>query len=126
MEWITDTTNRTYQLLVTNPCRSTADTDEHDNTSLTTADYVRILPPEVRSQYIVPTQVDMPHGVSTISGDSSSSSTGLPFLTAGPDKALPRYSGKEQEDINEFVYKLKIFLEHPSIDNCQKEKPPHP
>ena len=41
-----------------------------------------------------------------------------PFLTAGSDKALPKYSAKPKEDINKFIYKLRIFLQHPSIDNC--------
>ena len=45
-----------------------------------------------------------------------------PFLTAGGDKALPRYSGRKNEDINAFFYKLRIFLNHPSINNYHKHK----
>ena len=86
-----------------------AEDEQQDNTSLTTMDYDQKLPLAVYSQYKVPRQEDMPQGVSTISGNSSGSSIGLPFLSAGSDKALPCYIGKEKEDINKFVYKLKIF-----------------
>ena len=41
-----------------------------------------------------------------------------PFLTAGSEKALPKYSGKPSDDLNAFIFKLKIFLRHPSINNC--------
>ena len=46
----------------------------------------------------------------------------LPFLPRGKTDMLPKYSGKASEDINEFAYKLRIFLSDPSIDNCQREK----
>ena len=61
------------------------------------ADYVRIFPPEVCHLYKVPSQVDMPQGVLIISADSTGSSTGLSFLTAGSDKALPRYIQWQRE-----------------------------
>ena len=45
-----------------------------------------------------------------------------PFLTVGGGKALPCYSGKKNEDINAFFFKLCIFLSHPSISNCHTQK----
>lgn len=51
----------------------------------------------------------------TVSNDTASAT---PVLAAGSDKALPKYSAKPKEDVNEFIYKLRIFLQHPSINNC--------
>ena len=45
-----------------------------------------------------------------------------PFLKLGGDKALPKYAGRANEDINAFFYKLRIFLRHPSIVNCHLQE----
>lgn len=50
--------------------------------------------------------------------ESNDSTNTTPFLTAATNKALPKYTGKQCDDINEFIYKLRVFLNHPSIDNC--------
>ena len=66
---------------------------------------------------VIPTQVSFNSNDPSLDHGSST----LPFLSSISSKALPTYSGKASEDINEFLYKLKIFLNHPSIDNCQKD-----
>ena len=43
-------------------------------------------------------------------------------MPAGGDKALPKYAGEKNEDINAFFYKLRIFLSCPSINNCHQQK----
>ena len=41
-----------------------------------------------------------------------------PFVIVGGDKVLSHYAGKNSEDINAFFFKLRIFINHPSVDNC--------
>ncbi len=51
--------------------------NDNDDVSLSTADYVRILPEHLRPTYPVPDQVVMTQGVSTVSDDSSGSTNSL-------------------------------------------------
>ena len=70
----------------------------------------------------IPSQI--PTSTLTTASDTylEDSDNPTPFLKSGGDKALPQYSGRANEDINAFFYKLKIFPRHPSIENCHLHK----
>ena len=87
-----------------------------DQPSINTKDYEKFISDKWLAD-VIPTHVSL-HSKDT---SSDTDSTTLPFLSSTSSKALPTYSGKSSEDINEFLYKLKIFLNHPSIDNCHKD-----
>ena len=89
--------------------------ENEDTESMNTYDYNTILPSE--HQYI-PTKVHIDKNDTSISFGTNSAT---PFLTAASDKALPKYGGRPTEDVNEFIHKLRIFLNHPSIDNCHRD-----
>ena len=88
-----------------------------DQLSIQTKDYEKFISEKWLAN-VIPTHVSL-HSKDTSS--SNTDSTTLSFLSSTLSKALPTYSEKSSEDINEFLYKLKIFLNHPSIDNCHKE-----
>ena len=46
---------------------------------------------------------------------SADTAISLLFLAAGKASLLPKYTGGEKEDFSEFVYKLQLWLKHPSI-----------
>ena len=85
-----------------------------DTDSMDTYDYNTILPSQ--NQHI-PIEVHIDKNDILISSNTNSATL---FLTAASNKALSKYNGKSSDgdDINEFIYKLRIFLNHPSISNC--------
>ena len=96
---------------------SSLPTEEEDDDSLVMYDYVKILKQHnLRGipQCVNVSDQDTTH-TNTISDDSQ---LAIPFLSASSHKALPKYPGNANTDINEFIYKLKPFLQHKSIDNC--------
>ena len=96
---------------------SSIPTEIEDDDSLATNDYVKILKQnQIRG---IPHRVNISNQdtthTNTVSDDSQ---IAVPFPSASSLKALPKYSGHSTSDINEFIYKLKPFLQHKSIDNC--------
>ena len=97
--------------------------DPTDDDSHGTYDYSVILPRHSRHPPHVPTKV---HVQDSSTNDvsvsvSSDSNSATPFITPGTDKLLPKYSATPADDINEFIYRLQVFLDHPSIDNCHMD-----
>ena len=88
--------------------------DGNDDDSLTTIDFTKILKPGY--QHPVPHKVEVNDVATTSTSTESNGAT--PFLSAASHKALPKYAGKTTDDINEFIYKLRPFLQHPLIDKC--------
>ena len=87
-----------------------------DQPSINTKDYEKFISDKWLAD-VIPTHVSL----HSKDNSSDTDSTTLPFLSSTSSKALPTYSGKSSEDINEFLYKLKIFHHHPSIDNCHMD-----
>ena len=92
---------------------------ELDDETIDTYDYNAIIKPSSRNQ--IPTKVQLQES-STDNTVSTESINPTPFLSAASNKALPKYSAKVRVDINEFIYKLRIFLQHPSINNCHLDE----
>ena len=98
------------------PSHVSADNDNNDDQdSLNTCDYNNLVKPQYCSK--VPTKVRT-HDLVTHNTTSTESADATPFLSASSNKALSKYSAKPRDDINEFIYKLRVFLNHPYIDNC--------
>ena len=93
---------------------------EVDEQTLATYDYNAILKCSDQVHPPIPDKVSVQDSVVT-NTNSTSVDNVTPFLSATSNKALPKYSGKPTEDISEFIYKLKPFLRHGSIDNCHKQ-----
>ena len=89
-----------------------------DVASIPTADYERFLNDKWLTE-VIPSQVSVKSTATANSADDANAT--LPFLNSTSSKAIPTYSGKTSEDVNEFLFKLKIFLQHPSIANCHKQ-----
>jgi hypothetical protein len=53
---------------------------------------------------------------------TNSTESSFPFLPNNSTTLLPKYSASDDEDINQFIFKLKMFLSHPSINNCHLHK----
>ncbi len=97
--------------------------DVNDDDSHTTYSYAKILPRQHRPTAAIPAKVHVHAGTTNDTITSSDTQSALPFLTMGSEKALPKYSGRTNDDINEFLYKLRIFLNHLFIDNCHWKNP---
>ena len=84
--------------------------------SIPTADYERFLSDKWLTD-VIPTQVSVHSNDPSLDHIQST----LPFLSSISSKVLPTYFDKASEDVSKFLYKLKIFLHHPSIDNAYKQ-----
>ena len=84
-------------------------TDNDEDDSYTTYDYTSILPQRHQFQSRIPTKVHIQQGSTNDTMVSTDTPSATPFLTAASEKALPKYSAKSNDDINEFVYKLRNF-----------------
>ena len=91
--------------------------DVPDDISYGTYDYTTILPPHHHTNTSVPGRVHVPPCPTADTTVTTESHNATPFLTAGSEKTLPKYSGKPKDDIHEFIFKLRPFLKHSSIDN---------
>ena len=62
----------------------------------------------IPKQRTVPTKVDISDDNLTANDNTNSTETSsiLPFLSHGSEKALPKYAGRSRDDINEFIFKL--------------------
>ena len=89
--------------------------DHTDDESIATYDYNMILPPHRQK---IPAKVHVQPSTTNDTTVSYDSNNATPFLSIGSDKALPKYSGTSNEDINEFLFKLRPFLRHESINDC--------
>ena len=92
--------------------------DATDNESMATYDYNTILQPHHRT---IPQHV---HVKTTTTNDTTVSFDGhhaTPFLTIGSEEGLPRYTGKSTDDIHEFLFKLRPFLRHESINDYHSD-----
>ena len=85
-----------------------------DDQTMGTYDYNAILKQQHQVQTSILDKVTAP-------SQTTSPDNATPFLSASSNKALPKYSGKPNEDITEFVYKLNVFLKHQSIGKCHLE-----
>lgn len=96
------------------PSHVSADND-NDQDFLNTCNYNNLVKAQYRSK--VPAQVRTYDSV-TDNTSSTESANATPFLSAASNKALPKYSAKHHDDINEFICKLRVLLNHSSNNNC--------
>lgn len=80
-----------------------------DTPSISTKDFNKFLSDRWMKQ-IIPSHVSDATDSTTATDSEYISNSTLPFLTSGSSKALPTYTGKTNEDINNFFYKL-----HPTL-----------
>ena len=76
----------------------------------TTYDYDKILPKNCHFQAAIPANVHVHASTTNDTIVSTDTQSALPFLTSGPETALPKYSAKSEDDINEFIYKLYVLF----------------
>ena len=88
--------------------------DEGNHNTVNMYNYNTILKPE--HQHRIPNKDQVPDSIAgnTVFTDSA---TTKQFLSVSSNKTLSKYNGKARDDINEFIYKLRVFLNHLSIDN---------
>ena len=92
--------------------------DATDDNSYTTYDYMSLLHKNCFISRSISAKVYVHTGNTNDTTVATDSHSATPILSAGSEKALPKYSGKYKDDVNEFIYKFRIFLNHSSINNC--------
>ncbi len=98
------------------PTHVSPDQNDNDNQTLASHDYNTILK-RSRVNTDIPDRVTVQDSL-TAPSQTTSPDNATPFLSASSNKALPKYSGKPNEDTAEFIYKMNVFLKHPSIGKC--------
>ena len=88
------------------PSHVSADNND-DQDSLNTCDYNNLVKPQYHSKV---TNKVRTHDLVTDNTNSTESADATLFLSSSSNKALPKYSAKPRDDINEFIYELWVFL----------------
>ncbi len=98
------------------PTHVSPEHNDNDDHTMASYDYNAILK-RSRVNTAIPERVTVQDSL-TAPSQTTAPDNATPFLSASSNKALPKYSGKPNEDITEFIYKLNVFLKHPSIGKC--------